>query len=166
MPARRGLYIRFTNSEQFPLKFCSIRWLENSAVAQRALDILPNLKTFVSRVVVEKCAPTSARFKIVEAFVKYPLIGPKLAFLKTLATDTEPFLKDFQSNWPLAPLLQTGLSVLLDRLMKRVVKPSERKVTVDLKNDDNLLHHHKIEIVFSTQNELAKSKRLPDEQVS
>lgn len=166
VPARRGLYIRLTKSEIFPLKFCSIRWLENSAVAQRAIEVLPHLKTFVDQVVKEKCAPTSASFKIVEEFVKDPLIGPKLAFLKTLSTDAEPFLKDFQSNWPLAPLLHTGLSVLVDRLMERVVKSSERKISVDLKNDENLLHHHKILIGFSTQNEIGKAKKLPDEQIS
>lgn len=47
VPTRRGIYIRLTNSDLFPLKFFSVRWLENSAVAQRAIDILPNLRTFV-----------------------------------------------------------------------------------------------------------------------
>lgn len=40
VPARRGVYTRLTNSDIFPLKCCSVRWLENSVVAQEAIDIL------------------------------------------------------------------------------------------------------------------------------
>lgn len=134
VPTRRGVDIRLTNSDLFPLKFCSVRWLENSAVAQRAIDTLPNLRTLVDGVVEEKRAPSSASFKILELFLKDHLLGPKLAFLKTLATDAELFVKDFQSNWPLTPFLHTGLSLLVDTLMERIVKRSEIKISVDLTN--------------------------------
>lgn len=53
VPARRGDYAAITKSEMFPIKFCSIRWLENIAVANRALIMLPNLKKYVEAIVKE-----------------------------------------------------------------------------------------------------------------
>lgn len=44
---RRALYTQYSESNIFPLKFCSIRQLENSEVAQRAIDITPHIKKFV-----------------------------------------------------------------------------------------------------------------------
>lgn len=89
------------------------------------------------------------------------MLGPKLAFLKTLATDAEPLLKDFQSNWPLTPFLHTNLSLRVDTLMERIVKRSEIKISVDLTNEENLLHYNKVQIGFST-----KCKKLTDTQIS
>lgn len=82
----------------------------------------------MNSVAKEKQVPTSSSFKKLEELIKDPLLGPKLAFLKTLATDAETFPKDFQSNWPLTPFLHTSLSVLVDRLMEKVVKSSEIKI--------------------------------------
>lgn len=42
LPARRADYVNYGGSKNFPLKFCSVRWLENSSVANRAAEILPN----------------------------------------------------------------------------------------------------------------------------
>ena len=49
-PSRRADYMHHTGSSMFPLKFCSIRWLENSKVIERALKMLPHLKTYVDAV--------------------------------------------------------------------------------------------------------------------
>ena len=35
-PARRADYIEITDSNIFPKKFCSVRWVENTSVVQRA----------------------------------------------------------------------------------------------------------------------------------
>ncbi|KAK3923106.1 Stress response protein NST1 [Frankliniella fusca] len=48
VPARRSDLIRHSNSHLMPLKFCSVRWLNNAAVALRAKDMLPNLADFKS----------------------------------------------------------------------------------------------------------------------
>ncbi|KAG8177627.1 hypothetical protein JTE90_019654 [Oedothorax gibbosus] len=52
-PARRGIFIDVTNASVFPKKFCAVRWLENIDVAQRAIEILPNLQKFVEAPEIE-----------------------------------------------------------------------------------------------------------------
>jgi len=46
-PARRADYIAITGSVVFAHKFCQMRWVENVAVAERALDIIPNVKKYL-----------------------------------------------------------------------------------------------------------------------
>ena len=38
-PARRGLYIKHSTRNHFPLMFCGTRWVEDSPVAARAMSI-------------------------------------------------------------------------------------------------------------------------------
>lgn len=49
-PSRRADYIHHTGSTVFPLKLCSVRWVENSKVIQRALTMLLNVKKYVEAV--------------------------------------------------------------------------------------------------------------------
>lgn len=58
VPARRADYVLMTGSKQFPMKFCSVRWLENSKVISRALVVLPNLAKFVEGSTKAKKRPT------------------------------------------------------------------------------------------------------------
>ena len=37
------------STNKFPLKFCATRWIENVAVAQRALEVYENLKKYVAK---------------------------------------------------------------------------------------------------------------------
>lgn len=56
-PARRSDYLKSNNLEDehneksaaylFPLKFCGHRWLENSAVIARILNIMDKLVTYI-----------------------------------------------------------------------------------------------------------------------
>lgn len=45
-PSRRADYLHFTNCKLFPLKWCEIRWLENSKVMERGLTVFDNLKIY------------------------------------------------------------------------------------------------------------------------
>ena len=36
-----------TGSQQFPLSFCNVRWLESKAVAERAVNIWQNVEKIV-----------------------------------------------------------------------------------------------------------------------
>ena len=49
-PARRADYIALTVSTKFPKKFCQVQWVENAAVATRALEVLENVKKCVSQI--------------------------------------------------------------------------------------------------------------------
>lgn len=44
-PSRRAEYTHLSGKSVFPLKFCSIRWVENSDVSGRAVQVIPALKT-------------------------------------------------------------------------------------------------------------------------
>jgi hypothetical protein len=49
-PSRHSNYTAANKSSIFPLRFCSIRWVENVAVIERAMQILPLLKIYVAAV--------------------------------------------------------------------------------------------------------------------
>lgn len=46
---RREDYRRILSTNKFPLKFCATRWIENVAVAQRALEVYENIKKYVAK---------------------------------------------------------------------------------------------------------------------
>ena len=76
VPARRADYRRLTNSSIFPLKFLAVRWLECANVAQRAIEILPNVKG--------NSAPSCMSFGEVKKALQDSLLAPKLAFFLSL----------------------------------------------------------------------------------
>nr|XP_050024822.2 uncharacterized protein LOC126519248 [Dermacentor andersoni] len=75
VPARRAEYARITGSNIYPLKFCSVRWLENVRVISRALEVLPYLKVYVESCRNENKRPTSASYSVVETSIHDPLLS-------------------------------------------------------------------------------------------
>ena len=47
-PAKREDYTKITGSKVFPLPFSGTRWIEDKKVADRALEIWPNITKYVS----------------------------------------------------------------------------------------------------------------------
>ena len=45
--AHRGDFFKVTSSQQFPLPFYNVRWLESKPVAEPAVNIWQNVKKFV-----------------------------------------------------------------------------------------------------------------------
>lgn len=100
-PSRRGTYIKITKSTTFPSKFCSVRWLENSVVPKRMLDIFENLNIYVNHMKndkTQKSTQSSKSFKTVEQLLNHNLLQAKLAFFASLAEEMESFLRQFQSD--------------------------------------------------------------------
>ena len=60
-PARREGYTTITCSQIFPLKYYKHRWLENVPVAQRALDIWPNVCSYVKALSVKGAGTNYAK---------------------------------------------------------------------------------------------------------
>ena len=166
VPARRALFTAYTKSKLFPMKFCNIRWLENTDVAQRAIDMLPHLRTFIKSVNEDKLRPISNSFYTVEEHMTDPMIGPKLAFFKTIARKVEPFLREFQSDWPLAPFLHSALKSTVISVMERFVKERAIKISVDVEKEENLLSAKHIEVGFETSKEIKKIKSLKEVDVT
>jgi len=170
VPARRATYIRHSKSNLLPLKFCSVRWLENAKVAQRAIDILPNVKLFLDGVKSEKNEPCSNSYKVICHAVNDKLLPAKLAFFITLTADVESFLTWFQDDAPLAPFLHSELSRCLQNILGRVVKPdaSVDKLFEDpnfLQQSDHFLHPRAVDVGFGTRSALSKCKNVSEIEV-
>lgn len=122
VPARRALFTMYSGGTVFPLKFCGHRWLENTDVAQRAMEITPHIRKFVQGAQKDKNEPTSASYQDVKNCLSDSLLMAKLAFFKSVAAEVEPFLREFQSDSPMVPFLYTSLSQMVRNIMERFMK--------------------------------------------
>lgn len=172
VPLRRADYAAVTGSDEFPLKFCSVRWVENQSVAARAIKMLPNLRVYIRAVKSQQekklkesstefkrsfpSVSKSKAFRDVADAVDDRLIGPKLTFFMSAAATVEPFLHEFQTDAPMVPFLFTDLIGLIKPVMSKVLKPECLKVKVkslvDIQlNDANLLDAVKVDIGFAAK---------------
>lgn len=170
VPARRADYTHYSGCDTFPLKFCAIRWLENAKVAERAISILPNIIKYVDAVKKNKRTPTCNSFKIVATAIEDKMLGPKLSFFRSLASDVEPFLRKFQSDAPLVPLLYGSLMATMRTVMSRFVKAEiiesgQDLSKVDLTNKENLIAYKNVDLGFATRDTLRRTHGLKDRDI-
>ena len=126
-PARREDYTKITGSRVFPQQFCGHRWLEDKKVAERALEIWPNITVFITETLKKpkNQIPTSASFATVRSAVQSHLTIAKLQFFISTAAIMKPYLQVFQSDAPLLPFVTSELHALLQTLMGKFVKREE-----------------------------------------
>ncbi|KAH6933564.1 hypothetical protein HPB50_016336 [Hyalomma asiaticum] len=169
VPARRADFASLTGCSKFPMKFCAVRWLENSTVICRALEILPHLIVFVQQC-KEKAhkRPTCSSYKVVEEAVSDELLSAKLAFALSIAEELEPFLREFQADKPMIPFLSAALESILRSLLSRIVKREvldaadtiAKLMKIDVSIPENAVNVAAFDLGFSTKNELRKNKKL------
>ena len=71
-PARREDFVKPTGSTVFPLKFCPRRWVVDVVVAERAHQMWPNIKKYVSSFrATPKKAPQTASYATIKAGVHH-----------------------------------------------------------------------------------------------
>ena len=116
-PACRADFCAITGKKTFPLKFCQVRWVENVTVAQRALELLPDICQYVSKTGTVTC-------ENLKALCSDKLASAKISFFASVASVCEPFLKQYQTAEPMAPFMYDDMEHLLRQLMKRFVKKS------------------------------------------
>ena len=82
-PAKREDYTKITGSKVFPLPFSGTRWIEDKKVADRALEIWPNITKYVSETLKKPKSQvqTSGYFATVRSAVQDNLIVAKLPIL-------------------------------------------------------------------------------------
>jgi hypothetical protein len=90
-PARRADYIAITGCSVFALKFCQVRWVENVAVAERALEILPHVRKYVKET---KSLPHTVTCQNVQALCDDKLGEAKIAFFLSVCNQLQPLLYD------------------------------------------------------------------------
>lgn len=169
-PARKEDYCKVTQSSLLPLKFVNHRWLENTPVCERAIEILQKVGAYVKAVHEKKVTnPNNKSFETISFCVKDKLFLAKLQFFKSIATILQPFLTLYQSDKPMICFLSDDLCMLLRSLMRKFVKSdcldvSDEKVA-KLNIEDKSIHVHlsKIDLGFSCEN-ILKQKNIASEK--
>ena len=107
----------------FPSKFCSHGWVKDEQVAERALQVWPNvLKMFpFCQYLAKSKRSTCKSYGTLIDIHKNRLKPIKLRFFKSVAAKLKAFLKEFQSDFPMLPFLAKSLDSLLRGLMKPYV---------------------------------------------
>ena len=174
-PARRDDYSKVTGSSVFPLKFCQHRWLENVAVAERALEVWPDIVTFVNAVKEKKVKdPKTKSYEIIKSSCSDPLMPAKIAFFASVAKQITPFLTAFQTDKPMLPFMGNSLCTLLKSLMGRFIKNelmAEATSVLKILNmkptdKEQQVDYHKVDVGFVAQKMLReKSSNLSERQV-
>lgn len=145
-PTRRADYKYYTRSSLFPLKFCSVRWLENGKVLQRALNILPHVKKYVEG--VKNKPPKTHNYTFVTEALKNEFLEAKLHFLSSVCDDLYHFLIQYQSDEPLMPFLYEDLRTVLRNIGTRFLS----KVTYSFEDTKkNLLPPEKVNVGFGAK---------------
>ena len=95
----------------FLSSFCGHRWLEDKKVAERALEIWPNITAYVTETLKKPMSqiPTASSFATVRSAVQNHLTIAKLQFFVSTASSMKPYLQVFQSDAPLLPFVTSEL---------------------------------------------------------
>lgn len=99
-PARRSDYTAITQSDVFPMQFCSTRWIEDVPVAKRAVEIWENICKYVCTISAGPKAkiPKSSSCTFVAKAVNDKLTLCKLYAFIDAANHLLPFLELFQTD--------------------------------------------------------------------
>lgn len=168
-PARREDFQKVLDVHEvplMPLNFCKTRWVENVSVLERALNVLPNMKTYVKAVDGKKIPkPDTKTYETIKSACKDPLLEAKLQFALSAANEVSPFLRLYQTNKPMVPFLAADLYNLLKNILSRFCKSDViQNATTALKLanfdiEDEELHetdYKKIDVGFSAEKLLRK----------
>lgn len=144
--SRRTAYTEITGSDLFPLQFVATRWTEDLSVAERAIEIWPNIGKYIKKVSSgpKSKRPNSASYVTIVNAVNDPLILAKLHTFVAVAKDFNTFLLQFQSNKPMAPLIFREMGIILCSLLEKFISKSVMKdstvismLSIDLSEDGN-----------------------------
>jgi hypothetical protein len=176
-PARAEDYEKITGSNQFPLRFCSTRWLEDTAVAERAIAIWPHVDKYIKETLKgpKSNVPKIQSFSTVKDSVNDPLFPAKLQFFVTQAKLMRPYLELYQTEKPMVVFMARDLQNLVQSVMEKFVKKSVvedlsgiRLTKVDLDKKDNLLPVRKVDVGFASKaiiEKLEKDKKASQLQL-
>ena len=144
-PARRADYLRSNDlldshdgkdtSYLFPMKHCGHRWLENSRLISRVIEILPYLKTYIKHLNQTKKFPAKDdRFVTLKSMLFSQTLLPSLDFTRCIISDIEPFPTIFQTERPLAVFVYEKMKELVVAPMTRFIRPEILETHSSVKN--------------------------------
>lgn len=163
-PARREDYTQAceaTGNVRFPLKFCQHRWLENIPVAERVLEILPSVNSYVKQINEKKLKdPKTKSYTVVKEMCGDPLLTAKVKFFLSVAKQLSPFLTAYQTDAPMLPFICEDMHRMIRGLMQRFIKSPFLKeaptvvklMKIDPSKKENHCDVKKIDVGFVTEN--------------
>ena len=168
-PARRDDFVAVTGSTKYPLYFCATRWVENKLVADRMLEVWPNIKKIVQfwEGLPKSKQPSCKSYSNVQDGVHDVLIEAKMTCFSFICSIVEPYLKKYQCEKPMIPFMYNDLKALVKGLLQLITKAdvlSKSKTGVqmskiDLKKEENLLPLKEIELGFGVKDILKTMRR-------
>ena len=175
-PARREDYAKAVEETTpvMPLKYCKTRWVENVAVSERIVKILPDLRKYVAAVEAGKFKnPDTKSYHSVKEGCEDVWLPAKLAFHISYAKEVQDFLKNYQTDKPVLPFLADDLVSIFKSVMTRFIKPDivaeattiTKLMKIDVADKKNHLHPSKIDLGFSADKlvkELVKQKKISE----
>lgn len=171
-PSKRVDFRRICGADTpFPLKFCKCRWLENTTVAKRTIQIWKHIEQYVSffssaegkASKLEK--PNTASFARIESACGDPLILAKLSFFKAISDDVYPFLVIYQTESPMLPFFCEDWKKTLLLILKRFIcggdisgLSTEKLSAVDVFDEKTLIQLKDIDIGFAARDVVHSAK--------
>ena len=123
----------------FPKSFCGTRWLENKAVAERAIFLWDDIKKSIFK--WEKLPkydkPSGERYNTIKRAVGDVFVVAKLSFFCYICKTIEPFLARFQQDNPIIPFMFEDIQNLFKKLLNIFLKDCD--VVLPLKTSLTLI---------------------------
>ena len=97
-PARREIYIRECGSSVFLMKFCQTRWIEDDSVAERAIELWPNIVKVIKYYQEQAPSYRPKNNKSYDTFVAHhtnQFIEARFTFFKYVASILKVYLVQF-----------------------------------------------------------------------
>ena len=151
-------YESVTKSSKFLLLFCTVRSIEDVAIADRLIEVRPNIKqirNFQEKLPKSK-QPSNKSYDTLKIAVLDELVIAKLGFFSYLAGMFKPFLTVYQTDCSMIPFFYGDLVKLLKNIFSIIIKPdimnkyetALKLKEIDLYSSANHLAAKKIEIGF------------------
>ncbi|KAJ8884224.1 hypothetical protein PR048_016081 [Dryococelus australis] len=160
-PARREDYVKATDSRIFPLKFCAVRWVENSTVAVRAVDMWSHVLKYVKSVTEKKFPnPNTKSFMAIKDAADDPLTPVELLVFQSIAKQIQPFLIAYRTDKLVLPFLGKDVLKMLRCLTERFIKDDAIKkanscgklIRIEVTKKENYLPETKVHLGFAAEN--------------
>ncbi|GFR96068.1 peptidase M20 domain-containing protein 2 [Elysia marginata] len=174
-PARREDYTELTGSSEFPLDHCPHRWVENLAVAERALKIWPDVKAFLDHLKKSQQPPKTKSFLNLAEYCQDHLLPAKLETFISVAKVLQPFLVKYQRSSPMLPFMAKDIHKATTSLLSRFVKneylktlTSPAKLVGCNLEESHLLPANKVDVGFKAKRLLdsaKKEKQISDREI-
>ena len=100
-----------TKSNVYPLDFCATQWVENKCVADRMVEVWPNIKKIMEfwKSFPKYKQPTCKSYSKINDAVIDLFTEAKITFFSCLCPIIEPYLKKYQSENLMVPFMYVDL---------------------------------------------------------